>query len=61
MYTASLISINFKISVDLAFLYEFYISDLLMMIQKEAEAGRLPINIAQGMTELYHNYRDAVK
>ncbi|KAG6407582.1 hypothetical protein SASPL_130574 [Salvia splendens] len=34
--------------------------DLLMVIQKEAEAGRLPINIAQGMTELYHNYRDAV-
>ncbi|XP_042010864.1 glycerol-3-phosphate acyltransferase ATS11, chloroplastic-like isoform X1 [Salvia splendens] len=34
--------------------------DLLMVIQKEAEAGRLPINIAQGMAELYHNYRDAV-
>ncbi|KAG6399184.1 hypothetical protein SASPL_140660 [Salvia splendens] len=34
--------------------------DLLLVIQKEAEAGRLPINIAQGMAELYHNYRDAV-
>ncbi|KAK4389713.1 Glycerol-3-phosphate acyltransferase, chloroplastic [Sesamum angolense] len=29
-------------------------------IQKEAEAGRLPINVAQGMEELYHNYRNAV-
>ncbi|KAH6831433.1 phospholipid/glycerol acyltransferase family protein [Perilla frutescens var. hirtella] len=34
--------------------------DLLLVIQREAEAGRLPINVAQGMKELYHNYRDAV-
>ncbi|KAI3453363.1 hypothetical protein Pfo_010026 [Paulownia fortunei] len=34
--------------------------DLLLGIQKEAEAGRLPINVAQGMEELYHNYRNAV-
>ncbi|GER34646.1 glycerol-3-phosphate acyltransferase [Striga asiatica] len=36
------------------------ISYLLLGIQKEAEAGRLPINVAQGMEELYHNYRNAV-
>ncbi|KAL0329401.1 UNVERIFIED_CONTAM: Glycerol-3-phosphate acyltransferase ATS12, chloroplastic [Sesamum radiatum] len=34
--------------------------NLLLGIQKEAEAGRLPINVAQGMEELYHNYRNAV-
>ncbi|KAK6122560.1 hypothetical protein DH2020_043697 [Rehmannia glutinosa] len=34
--------------------------DLLLGIQKEAEAGRLPINVAQGMEELYHSYRNAV-
>nr|UKG18720.1 chloroplast glycerol-3-phosphate acyltransferase [Forsythia viridissima] len=34
--------------------------DLLMVIQKGTEAGRLPIHIAQGMEELYQNYRNAV-
>ncbi|CAA2994563.1 glycerol-3-phosphate acyltransferase, chloroplastic isoform X1 [Olea europaea subsp. europaea] len=34
--------------------------DLLIGIQKEREAGRLPIHIAQGMEELYQNYRNAV-
>ncbi|XP_022860740.1 glycerol-3-phosphate acyltransferase, chloroplastic isoform X1 [Olea europaea var. sylvestris] len=34
--------------------------DLLIGIQKETEAGRLPIHIAQGMEELYQNYRNAV-
>ncbi|EPS73003.1 hypothetical protein M569_01754, partial [Genlisea aurea] len=34
--------------------------ELLLGIQKEAEAGRLPSNIAIGMEELYYNYRDAV-
>ncbi|KAG8374574.1 hypothetical protein BUALT_Bualt10G0009600 [Buddleja alternifolia] len=34
--------------------------DLLLGIQKEAQAGRLPLNVAQGMEELYHNYRNAV-
>ncbi|KAL6579135.1 hypothetical protein OROMI_009351 [Orobanche minor] len=33
--------------------------DLLLGIQKEAEAGRLPENIAQGMEELYYSYRNA--
>ncbi|XP_022860741.1 glycerol-3-phosphate acyltransferase, chloroplastic isoform X2 [Olea europaea var. sylvestris] len=33
--------------------------DLLIGIQKETEAGRLPIHIAQGMEELYQNYRNA--
>lgn len=35
-------------------------TDLLSHIQKEKEAGRLPPNVAWGMQELYHNYRDAV-
>ncbi|XP_073311626.1 glycerol-3-phosphate acyltransferase ATS12, chloroplastic [Primulina huaijiensis] len=34
--------------------------DLLLGIKKEAEAGRLPRNVAEGMEELYHNYRNAV-
>ncbi|GFP94957.1 glycerol-3-phosphate acyltransferase chloroplastic [Phtheirospermum japonicum] len=34
--------------------------DLLLGIQKEAEAGRLPLNVAQGMEELYYSYRNAV-
>ncbi|KAG5524275.1 hypothetical protein RHGRI_031071 [Rhododendron griersonianum] len=34
--------------------------DLLFGIKKEAEAGRLPSNVAQGMEELYRNYRNAV-
>ncbi|KAK4493217.1 hypothetical protein RD792_017913, partial [Penstemon davidsonii] len=33
---------------------------LLLGIQKETEAGRLPINVAQAMEELYLNYRNAV-
>ncbi|KAH7834631.1 hypothetical protein Vadar_018100 [Vaccinium darrowii] len=34
--------------------------DLLFGIKKEAQAGRLPSNVAQGMEELYRNYRNAV-
>ncbi|XP_051137109.1 glycerol-3-phosphate acyltransferase, chloroplastic [Andrographis paniculata] len=34
--------------------------DLLLLIQKETEAGKLPAHIAQGMEELYYNYRNAV-
>ncbi|GFZ08685.1 hypothetical protein Acr_20g0004930 [Actinidia rufa] len=34
--------------------------DLLSGIKKEAESGRLPSNVAQGMEELYQNYRNAV-
>ncbi|KAL6985710.1 Glycerol-3-phosphate dehydrogenase [NAD(+)] [Sarracenia purpurea var. burkii] len=34
--------------------------DLLSGIKKEAEAGRLPSNVARGMEELYQNYRNAV-
>ncbi|KDP30701.1 hypothetical protein JCGZ_16136 [Jatropha curcas] len=34
--------------------------DLLSGIRKEAEAGRLPSNVAAGMEELYQNYRNAV-
>ncbi|KAF7126427.1 hypothetical protein RHSIM_Rhsim11G0021900 [Rhododendron simsii] len=34
--------------------------DLLFGIKKEAEAGRLPSNVARGMEELYRNYRNAV-
>ncbi|KAL1192540.1 Glycerol-3-phosphate acyltransferase [Cardamine amara subsp. amara] len=34
--------------------------DLLSGIKKEAEAGRLPANVASGMEELYWNYKNAV-
>ncbi|KAL8552925.1 hypothetical protein ACS0TY_001559 [Phlomoides rotata] len=34
--------------------------DLLLGIQKEVKAGRLPKNVAEGMEELYYNYRNAV-
>lgn len=33
---------------------------LLSGIKKATQAGRLPLDMAQGMEELYHNYRDAV-
>ncbi|XP_031125001.1 glycerol-3-phosphate acyltransferase ATS12, chloroplastic-like isoform X2 [Ipomoea triloba] len=35
-------------------------SDLLSVVQREAEDGKLPQNVAQGMLELYENYRNAV-
>uniref|UniRef100_A0A2P2J9G3 Glycerol-3-phosphate acyltransferase, chloroplastic n=1 Tax=Rhizophora mucronata TaxID=61149 RepID=A0A2P2J9G3_RHIMU len=34
--------------------------ELLSGIQNEAEAGRLPPNVAAGMEELYHTYKNAV-
>ncbi|XP_015574486.1 glycerol-3-phosphate acyltransferase, chloroplastic isoform X2 [Ricinus communis] len=34
--------------------------ELLYGIRKEADAGRLPLNIAAGMEEVYRNYRNAV-
>lgn len=34
--------------------------ELLSGIRKEAEAGRLPLNVAAGMEELYQNYKNAV-
>ncbi|OMO93374.1 hypothetical protein COLO4_16939 [Corchorus olitorius] len=34
--------------------------ELLSGIRKEVEAGRLPPNLAEGMEELYQNYRNAV-
>lgn len=34
--------------------------DLLSGIGREVEAGRLPSNLASGMEELYHNYKNAV-
>ncbi|CAL1399426.1 unnamed protein product [Linum trigynum] len=34
--------------------------DILSGIRKDAEAGRLPSTVAEGMEELYHNYRKAV-
>nr|GME00063.1 glycerol-3-phosphate acyltransferase, chloroplastic [Ipomoea batatas] len=34
--------------------------DLLSVVQREAEDGKLPQNVAQGMLELYENYRNAV-
>ncbi|KAK4420332.1 Glycerol-3-phosphate acyltransferase ATS12, chloroplastic [Sesamum alatum] len=49
-----------EISAPRTFLDARTEQDLLLGIQKEAEAGRLPINVAQGMDELYHNYRNAV-
>ncbi|KAL2237808.1 glycerol-3-phosphate acyltransferase, chloroplastic [Sesamum indicum] len=49
-----------EISAPRTFLDARTEQDLLLGIQKEAEAGRLPINVAQGMEELYHNYRNAV-
>lgn len=36
------------------------IAALLTGIREEAEAGRLPPNVASGMEELYQNYRNAV-
>lgn len=41
-------------------LSSFLYSDLLSGIKKEAEAGRLPANVASGMEELYWNYKNAV-
>ncbi|CAA0843253.1 Glycerol-3-phosphate acyltransferase-chloroplastic [Striga hermonthica] len=49
-----------EISAPRTFLDARTEQDLLLGIQREAEAGRLPINVAQGMEELYHNYRNAV-
>ncbi|KAK6140961.1 hypothetical protein DH2020_025294 [Rehmannia glutinosa] len=49
-----------EISTHRTFLHARTEQDLLLGIQKEAEAGRLPIDVAQGMEELYHNYRNAV-
>ncbi|XP_022159428.1 glycerol-3-phosphate acyltransferase, chloroplastic [Momordica charantia] len=34
--------------------------ELLSCIRREAEAGKLPSNVAAGMEELYQNYRNAV-
>ncbi|XP_028805976.1 glycerol-3-phosphate acyltransferase, chloroplastic [Neltuma alba] len=34
--------------------------ELLLRIRKEAEAGSLPSNVAAGMEELYHNYKNAI-
>lgn len=56
-------SINFKIlqfshgrlTPSLMFLLE-----LLSGIRKEVEIGRLPLTTAEGMEELYHNYKNAV-
>ena len=36
-------------------------AELLSYIRREAEAGRLPSNVAAGMEELYQNYKNAVK
>ncbi|KAI3469191.1 hypothetical protein Pfo_025854 [Paulownia fortunei] len=49
-----------EISTPRTFLDARTEQDLLLGIQKELEAGRLPINVAQGMEELYQNYRNAV-
>lgn len=37
-----------------------FFTDLLSGIRKAAEAGRLPLNVIQGLDELYQNYRNAV-
>ncbi|XP_043808480.1 glycerol-3-phosphate acyltransferase ATS12, chloroplastic isoform X3 [Manihot esculenta] len=34
--------------------------DLLSGIRKQVEAGKLPLNVAAGMEEVYQNYRNAV-
>lgn len=34
--------------------------ELLSFVRKEAETGRLPPNVADGLEELFHNYRNAV-
>lgn len=39
---------------------EYFYAELLSGIGKEVEAGRLPSNLAAGMEELYHNYKNAV-
>lgn len=36
-------------------------ADLLSAVRKAVEDQKLPLNVAEGMEELYHNYRNAVK
>lgn len=36
-------------------------TDLLSAIRKAVEDEKLPLNVAEGMEELYHNYQNAVK
>ncbi|XP_024030498.1 glycerol-3-phosphate acyltransferase, chloroplastic isoform X2 [Morus notabilis] len=43
-----------------AFLNASSEEELLAGIRKEKEAGRLPPNVASGMEELYHNYKNAI-
>lgn len=43
-----------------AFLTASSEEELLSGIRKEKEAGRLPSNVAYGMEELYHNYKNAI-
>lgn len=39
----------------------FFLSlDIIYLIQKRAESGKITENIATGMKILYHNYRNAV-
>ncbi|KAL3619484.1 Glycerol-3-phosphate acyltransferase ATS12, chloroplastic [Castilleja foliolosa] len=49
-----------EISPPRTFLDALTEQDLLLGIQKEAEAGRLPLNVAQGMEELYYSYQNAL-
>lgn len=35
-------------------------AELLSGVRKEMEGGRLPLNVAATMEEIYHNYRNAV-
>ncbi|KAL3497905.1 hypothetical protein ACH5RR_040637 [Cinchona calisaya] len=50
----------FDLSLSLNFVDFRTEEDLLSGIREAAESGRLPLNVTQGMEELYQNYRSAV-
>ncbi|KAH9753352.1 glycerol-3-phosphate acyltransferase [Citrus sinensis] len=52
--------LNIEVNHSRTFLDVRSEQDLLSGIGREVEAGRLPSNLATGMEELYHNYKNAV-
>ncbi|KDO50327.1 hypothetical protein CISIN_1g036021mg [Citrus sinensis] len=52
--------LNIEVNHSRTFLDVRSEQDLLSGIGREVEAGRLPSNLANGMEELYHNYKNAV-
>ncbi|KAK2662654.1 hypothetical protein Ddye_001228 [Dipteronia dyeriana] len=51
---------NKEVNYSRTFLHARAEHELLSGIRKEAEAGTLPSNLAAGMENLYHNYKNAV-